>query len=164
MGFLYCLTASKKIGPVIRSMKFGPSAHRQNVASLNLFCWYCRCFSELAQLIPQPDFQRRSACYSKRLYDFSVDIPRFYKDGYVNSLFPHTARLCNSLPVEFFPLISDRNGTKSRVNRYLLSLVLSNQLFFMSFIFFLLHLIVSHIHHNKTHCIVHPEIYKQHQK
>ena len=98
-----------------------PLGSSSNVTSLNLFCWYCfsRCFSELAQLIPQPDFQRRSACYSKRLYDFSVDIPRCYKDGYVNSLFPHIARLCNSLPVEFFPLISDRNGSKSRVNRYL---------------------------------------------
>ena len=118
-------TAFKKIGTLIRSMKFlspevaqscmeycchgwagapscylelldkiqqricrtvGPSlvaslellTHHQNVVSLSLFCWYYfgRCSSELAELVPFPYFRGRSTCYSDRLYDFSVVIPR----------------------------------------------------------------------------------------
>ena len=65
-------TASKKIGALISSMKLqkricrtvGPSlaasleplAHRQDVASLSLFyrCYFGRCSTELAQLVPLP--------------------------------------------------------------------------------------------------------------
>ena len=74
-----------------------PSAHRLNVASLSLFYRYCfvRCSSELAQLVPLPFSRRRSTRYSDRLHDFSVTIPRFYKDVDVNSFFPRTARLWN---------------------------------------------------------------------
>ena len=143
-------TASKKIGVLIRSMKFlspevalylykstirscmeycwhvwagapscylelldklqkwicrtvGPSlatsleylAHRRNVVSLSLFYRYYfgRCSSKLAQLVPLPYSRGRSTCYSDRLHDFSVTIPRCYKDVYVNSFFPCTARL-----------------------------------------------------------------------
>ena len=46
-----------------------------------------------------------------RLHDFSVTIPRFSEGGvHVNSFFPRTARLWNSLPVEYFPLTYDING------------------------------------------------------
>ena len=140
-------TASKKIGAFIRSVKFlspevplylykfimrpymntvGPSlavsleplAHRQNVASLSLFYKYYfgRCSSELTQLVPLP-YSR----YSDRLHDFSVTIPRCYKDFYVNSFFPRTARLRNSLPIECFRLTYDLLGFKSRVNRHVLT-------------------------------------------
>ena len=70
-----------------------PLAHHPNVASLRLFYRYCfgRCFSELAQLVPIPFSQARSTCYSDRLHDFSVTIPRCYKDVYVNSFFPRKA-------------------------------------------------------------------------
>ena len=148
-------TASKKVGALIRSMKFvspevalylykstirpcmeycchawagasscyldlldklqkricrivGPSlaaslehlAHR-NVASLSLFYRYYfgRCSSELAQLVPLPFNRGRSIRYSERLHDFSVTIPRCYKDVYVNSFFPRTAKLWNFLPM-----------------------------------------------------------------
>ena len=37
----------------------------------------------------------RSTYYSDRLHDFFVTIPKCYKDAYVNSFFPRTARLCN---------------------------------------------------------------------
>ena len=87
----------------LRKWTFSPSfstlyeslAHCWNVASLNLFYWYCfgRCSSELAQLVPFPFSQERSTRYSDRLHDFSVTIARCYKDTYVNSFFPHTARL-----------------------------------------------------------------------
>ena len=47
--------------------------------------------------------------YSDRLHDFSVTIPRCYN---VNSFFPRTAGLWNSLPMECFPLTYDLNDFK----------------------------------------------------
>ena len=98
-------------------------AHCQNIANLSLFFRYYfgRCLSELAQLVPLPYSQARSTCYSDLLHDFSVTIPRCYKDVYVNSFFPHTAKLWNSLPIECFPLTYDLNGFKYRINRHLLT-------------------------------------------
>ena len=98
-------------------------AHRRNVASLSLFCRYYfgRCSSELAQLVPLPYSRSRSTRYSDRLHDFSVTIPRFYKNVYVNSFFLRTARLWNFLLIECFPLTYDLSGFKSRINRYLLT-------------------------------------------
>ena len=77
-----------------------PLTHCQNVASLSLFYRYYfgRCSSELAQLVPLPFSRGRSARYSETLHDFTVTIPRCYKDVYVNSFFPSTARLWNSQP------------------------------------------------------------------
>ena len=63
----------------------------------------------------------RSTHYSDRLHHFSVKIPRYYKNTYVNSFFPHTVRFCNSLPIECFPLSHDLNGFNSRINRHLLT-------------------------------------------
>ena len=54
---------------------------------------------------------------SDRLHGFSVTIPRCYKDVYLNSFFPLTAGLWNSLPIECFPLTYNTNGFKSRINR-----------------------------------------------
>ena len=100
-----------------------PLAHRRNVASLSLFYRYYfgRCSSELAQLVPLPYSRGRSTRCSNRLHDFSVTIPRCYKDVYVNSFFPRTAKLWNSLPIECFPLTYNLSGFKSRINRYLLT-------------------------------------------
>ena len=67
-------------------------------------------------------FLGRSTHYSDRLYDFFVNIPRWYKDVYVNSFFACTARSWNSLPIECFPLTYDLSGLKSRINRHLLTL------------------------------------------
>ena len=94
------------VGPSLAA-SLEPLAHRRNVASLSLFYRYYfgRCSSELAQLVPLPFSRGRSTRYSDRLHDFSVTIPRCYKDVYVNSFFPRTAKLWNSLPIECFPLI-----------------------------------------------------------
>ena len=99
-----------------------PLTHRRNVA-LSLFYRYYfgRCSSELAQLVPLPYSRGRSTRYSDRFHDFSVTIPRCYKDVYVNSFFPRTARLWHSLPIEWFPLTYDLSGFKSRINRYMLT-------------------------------------------
>ena len=95
-----------------------PLAHRRNVASLSLFYRYYfgRCSSELAQLVSLPFSRGRSTRYSDRLHDFSVTIPRCYKDVYVNSSFPRTAKLWNSVPIDCFPLTYDLSGFKSRIN------------------------------------------------
>ena len=100
-----------------------PLTHRLNVDSLILFCRYYldRCSSELAQLVPLSFFRGRSTLYSDRLHNFSVTIPKCYKDVYVNSFFPRTARLWNSLPLECFPLTYDLSGFKSGINRHLLT-------------------------------------------
>ena len=106
----------RTVGPSLPA-SLEPLAHRRNVASLNLFyrCYFGRCFSELA-------FSRgRSTRYSNRLHDFSVTIPRCYKDVYVSSFFPRTARLWNSLPIECFPWTYNLSGIKSRINRHLLT-------------------------------------------
>ena len=100
-----------------------PLTHRQNVASLSLFYryYFSRCSSELDQVVPLPFSQGRSTHYSERLHDFSVTIPRCYKDVYVNSFFPRTAELWNSLPIECFPSPCGLSGFKSRINRHLLN-------------------------------------------
>ena len=102
---------------------FEPLAYHWNVASLSLFdsYYFGRFSSELAELIWFPYSWGRSARYSDRLHNFSVTIPRCYKDVYVNNLFPYTARLWNSLPVECFSLTYDLNEFKSRINMHLLT-------------------------------------------
>ena len=113
------------VGPSLAD-SLEPLVHRRNVASLSLFYRYYfgRCSSELAQLVPLPFSRERSTRYSERLHVFFVTIPRCYKDVYVNSFFPRTARLWNSIlwkPIECFPLTYDLSGLKSRINRHLLT-------------------------------------------
>ena len=78
----------RTVGPSLAAF-LEPLAHRRNVASLSLFYRYYlgRCSSEVAQLVPLPFSRGRSTRYYDRLHDFSVTIPRCYKDVYVNSLF-----------------------------------------------------------------------------
>ena len=109
----------RTVGPSLAA-SLEPLSHR-NVASLSLFYRYYfgRCSSEPTLSIP---FSRgRSTCYSDRLHDFSVTIPRCYKVVYVNSFFPCTARFWNSVPIECFSLTYDLNSFKFRINRHLLT-------------------------------------------
>ena len=91
----------RTVGPSLAA-SLEPLAHRRNVASLSLFYSYYfgRYSSELAHLVPLPYSRGRSTRYSDRLHELSVTIPRCYKDVYVNSFFPRTAILWNSLPIE----------------------------------------------------------------
>ena len=100
-----------------------PLAHCHNLASLSLFYRYYfgTCSSELAQLVSLPFSHGKSTHYSDRLHNFSVTIPRCYRDVYVNNFFPHTAKLRNSLPIEYFPLTYFLTGFKCRINRHLLT-------------------------------------------
>ena len=101
---------------VLHLLPLQPLTHCWIIASLNLFCRYYlgRCSSGLAELVPLPNSCGRSFLYSNRLHDFSVTILRCYKNVYVSSFFPHTARHWNYLPAECFPLTCDLNGFKSR--------------------------------------------------
>ena len=90
-------------------------------SSLFYSYYFGRCSSELAQHVPLPFSCGRSTPNSDRLHDFSFAIPRCYKDVYVNSFFPRTAGLWNSLPIERFPLTYNVNGCKSRINGHLLT-------------------------------------------
>ena len=87
----------RTVGPSLAA-SLKPLAHRRNVASLSLFYRYYfgRCSSKLAQLVPVSFFRGRSTRYSDRMRGFSVTIPKYYKDVYVNSFFPRTARLWSS--------------------------------------------------------------------
>ena len=113
-----CRTA----GPTLAA-SLEPLAHCRSVASLSLFYryYFARCSSGLAQLVLVPYSRGRSTRYSDRLHDFSVRIPRCYKDVYVNSFFPRTARIWNSLSIECYRMTYDLSGFKSRINRYLLT-------------------------------------------
>ena len=110
------------VGPSLAAC-LEPLADCRNVASLSLFYRYYfgRCSSTLAQLVPLFYSQGWSTRYSDRLHDFSVTVPRFYKDVYVNRFFSRTARFWNSLAIECFPLAYDLNGFNSRINRHLLT-------------------------------------------
>ena len=112
-----CLTVDPSF-----SASLEPLAHRRNVASLRLFYKYYfgRCWSELAELIPLVPLPNPTR-YSDRLHDFSVAFPVCYKNVYVNSFFPRTARLWNSLRIECSSLIYDLSGFKSGINRHLLN-------------------------------------------
>ena len=109
------------VGPSVAAF-LEPLAHHRNVASLSLFYRYYfgRCSSELAELIPLPYSWGWSTCYSDRLYDFSVSIPRCYMDVYVNDFILCTW-LWNSVVIECFPLTFDLSGCKSRINKHLLT-------------------------------------------
>ena len=94
----------RAVGPSLAA-SLEPLAHRRNATSLSLSYRYYfgRCSSELAQLVPFPFSRGSSTRYSNRLHDFSLTIPSCYKDVYVNSFFPCTARLWNSSSIECFP-------------------------------------------------------------
>ena len=78
----------RAIGPSLAA-SLEPLALRWNLVSLSLFysCYFRRCSSELAQLVPRPYSWGMSTRYPDRLHDFSVTIPRSYKDVYLNSFF-----------------------------------------------------------------------------
>ena len=101
-----------------------------------------RCSSEVAQLVPLPDSWWNSNHYSDRSYPFSVTIPRYYQDVYVNSFFPRTAGLLDSLSIECFPLIFDLSDFKSRINKHLLTVSSFQTHFLYALIFFVLLLLL----------------------
>ena len=88
------------VGPALAA-SLEPLTNRRDVASLIIFTRYYfgRCSSELVQLVLLPYSRGRSTFYSDGLNDFCVTIRKCYKDVYISSFFPHTARLWKSLPI-----------------------------------------------------------------
>ena len=76
----------RTVGPLF-STSLELLAHRENVASIIIFCRYYFGRSELDQLVALSCFQERSTLYSDRLHHFSVIIPIFYKDVYATVSF-----------------------------------------------------------------------------
>ena len=99
----------RTVGPSLAA-SLEPLVHCGNVDSLSLICRYYRSSITVVGVHTLVD-----------VHGFSVTIPRCYKDVYVKSFLPRTARLWNSLPIECFPLTYDLNGFKSRINRHLLT-------------------------------------------
>ena len=127
---------SRTIGPSLAAF-LEPLPHRRKGSSLSLSYRYYfgRCSSELGELVPLSHSRGNSTCYFNRLHDFSFTIPKWYKDVYVNSLFPRIARLWNFLPAECFPLASDLAGFKYNASRQILSFE-----FFLSSVLYAFHL------------------------
>ena len=95
-----------------------PLAHRQNVASYSI---YYRCY--FGSSLNLFHFLILEGGLLVILIDcmIFVTIPTCYDDVYVSSFLTSTARLWNSLPIEFFPLTYDLSGCKSRINRHFLT-------------------------------------------
>ena len=110
----------RTVGPSLAA-SIEPMAHRQNVASfkslLQVLLWQMFFRTDSTGFFSQG----RSTHYFDILHDFSVTIPRYYKDVYMNSFFPHTGRLWNSLPIVCFALTYDLSCFKTRINRHLLT-------------------------------------------
>ena len=105
--------------------------------------YFGRCSVEPTQLVPFPYSQGRSIGYSDRLHDFSGNIPRCYKNVYVNGVSLRTSTLWNSMPIECFSLTYDLNGFKSRIKRHLLIVDSFYSDFLYVWIFFVLFLYIS---------------------
>ena len=97
LSFNYCIIASLKT--------LGSST---KCSQLKYFYYFGKCSSELAERVPLPHSCGSFTSHSNRLHNFSVTFsPKSYKDFYVKSFFPRTARLWNSLLAECFPLTYD---------------------------------------------------------
>ena len=96
-----------------------PLAHHQNLASLShyLVDVHLNCLNCFHFLILEGGL-----LVILMMHCFSVTTPRYYKGVYVNSFFPLTARLGNSLRKECVYLTYDLSGFKSRTNRHFLTL------------------------------------------
>ena len=133
----------RTVGPSL-AVCLEPLAHRRNAASFSHFYryYFSRCLSELAEVVSLSYSLGRSTCYSKRLHDFSVTIPRCSNDVYANSFFPLTGRLWNSLPIEWFPLTCDLSGFTFKIMWHRLTRLFLNR-FPVSFNLFVLLFLVT---------------------
>ena len=100
-----------------------PLPHRRNVASLSLFYRYFhgKCSDELHSLVPPiRSFPVRTR-FAVSVHPFFVDIPKIRTKFHMDSFFPRTSSLWNSLPSECFPASYNLHLFKSRVNKHLSS-------------------------------------------
>ena len=121
----FSLTISKSLCYIVYSIIWKNKCFPNFMINSESSCWNVVCqIGTLTMQLPVNQSHVKcgsSARYSDRLHDFSVTIPRCYKDVYINSFIHCTARPCNSLPIECFPLTYNLNGFKFRINRHLLT-------------------------------------------
>ena len=111
-----CRTVGPSLATSLESL-----AHRRSVTSLSLFyrCYFGRCSSELAQLVPLPFFV---GGWLVILIDYMIFLSPFLdvtRMSMSTVFFNRTTRLWNSLPIECIPLVYYLSGFKSRINRHL---------------------------------------------
>ena len=91
------IISRENAGEVTEEAKCSFAVSRKGVGSVSIlhqFCW----------------------CWLHKICSSIRGKLRCCKDVYVNSFFPRTARLWNSLPIECFPLTYDLSGFKCRIN------------------------------------------------
>ena len=117
-------TAPKKIGTLIRSMKFvSPEValylYKSTIRSCMEYCCHVCAGASSCYLLMLDQLQKRICRTAGPA--LPVSLKALAEDVYVNSFFSRTARLWNSLPIECFCLTYNLNGFKPRINRNLLS-------------------------------------------
>ena len=111
----------RTVGPSLAVFR-EPLAHHLNVASLSLlYRYYFGRWDVHLSRLNWFHFLIFKGGQLVFLIDCMIFLSPFLDVIYVNSLFPHTATLWNSLPIECFPLTCDLIGYKSRINRQLVS-------------------------------------------
>ena len=102
-----------------------PLSHRRNVASLSLFYRYYngKCSQELQKMVPCCKTFGRNTRYSTRVqknHPHFLQVEGIYPKYHMDSFFPRTASLWNTLPSDCFPDSYDLDFFKKRVNKFLL--------------------------------------------
>ncbi|CAG9814285.1 unnamed protein product [Phaedon cochleariae] len=86
--------------------------HRRKVGDLSLFYRYFhgKCSSEISAIIPSLAIPIRRTRQAQSAHPFVVNLERCRTELYQDSFIHRTARLWNSLPVEYFTREKDNNG------------------------------------------------------
>ena len=100
-----------------------PLSHRRNVASLSLLYRYYngKCSKELHEMVPPKRTFVRNTRFSSNVHPHFLEVETAHQNFHMQSFFPRTATLWNSLPAHCFPDRYDLFSFKRRVNRFLLS-------------------------------------------
>ena len=103
-----------------------PLSHRRNVASLSLFYRYYngKCSQELHEMVPHLKTFGRSTRYSSRVQEnhpHFLHVDGIFPKYHMNSFFPRTTSLWNTLPAQCFPDDYNLQKFKENVNTFLLT-------------------------------------------
>ena len=110
------------IGPEL-SQKLEPLSHRRDVSSLTLFYRYHSglCSSKLHRSVPPLKQMKRQLRSADTNHKLTLEVDRCRTAHHLNSFFPQTTKLWNSLPADIFPDSPHPTKFKTCVNRWLKS-------------------------------------------
>ena len=99
-----------------------PLSHRRNVASLSLLYRYYngKCSKELQEMVPPRRTFVRNTRFASNAHPHFLEVET-HQNFHMQSFFPRTATLWNTLPANCFPDGYNLVSFKKRVNRFLLS-------------------------------------------